>query len=316
MKELKALKTTKFWFKNNKAYYKDTHGYFYVIDKGNDNAVLACVELSGRSKHTGWYASESEFLDEYKKFQTDNSASHGSISYVIKKRGYKKVSPEDRRVIFRLPYFRLDIELKHESCTCHVAHKWCALMEGYSQFGNEPRFLNADWVEDLIKRWITYTENAPKQNDGGVSYSKPREIPITDNEIKINTKKQFINMQKIQNRRFMFNPQTGTLLLGRQHGKNVLTGSHAEEHGDMNTGEPFDDFIRGWIGGTDINYENGIIHFAPNIPKGHVELFDKGFTTLKMFTQNGANGNTIIRGFPCEWEQALNNIISGEKNVA
>ena len=108
----------------------------------------------------------------------------------------------------------------------------------------------------------------------------------------------------------MFNPETGTLILGRQYSGNELVASHAEEHGNANTGEPFDDFIRGWIG-TTRGYDDGVIHFAPPITNNSFpERFDKGFSTLEMFAANGANENTLIRGFPGAWEQSLSNIIS------
>ena len=134
-------------------------------------------------------------------------------------------------------------------------------------------------------------------------------ITIKSKEMKVDTVHQSFNMQKIQNRRFMFNPKTGTLILGRQYAdKGKLVSSHAEEHGRMNTGEPYDNFIRGWVG-TGRGYIDGVIHFAPSISKENLTMFDKGFSTLEMFVKNGATENTLIRGFPDKWEQALKHII-------
>ena len=190
--ELKSLKPTKFWFKNKRAYYKDKHGYFYYIDKydlpnkksreefevfkGNEDAVLASVNLAGRPIHIRWYSSEREFLDKYNRFCAETPASHGTASYTIKKRGYSKKAPEDRGIAFRLPYFRLDNELEYESCTFKVASKWCALMQGYKQFGSEP-FMNLDWVQDLIKRWVGHKESVPKQNDGNAVFLSKSHLP-------------------------------------------------------------------------------------------------------------------------------------------
>ena len=129
--------------------------------------------------------------------------------------------------------------------------------------------------------------------------------------MRIDTAQSSFDMQEIQNRRFMFNPQTGTLILGRQYSGNQIVSSHAEEHGRMDAGEPFDDFVRGWIG-TGRSYTNGVIHFAPPIPKEHPEIFDKGYSTLEMFAQNGTDSNTVIRGFPGAWEQPLSSIIDNE----
>jgi hypothetical protein len=137
---------------------------------------------------------------------------------------------------------------------------------------------------------------------------------ITHVETVIDTKRQSFDMQKIANRRFMFNPKTGTLILGKQYKSGKLISSHAVEHGRAETGEPFDDFIRGWVG-TGGQFDNGIIHIAPPIPKDHALMFGKGFSTLEMFARNGANGDTVIRGFPYAWKQPLSNLINFEKFI-
>ena len=124
----------------------------------------------------------------------------------------------------------------------------------------------------------------------------------------LDTHRATFNIQQIQNRRFMFQPETGTLILGYQYKGNRLASSHAEEHFDSGTKEPFDSFIRGWVG-TGKDYKNGIIHFAPNIDSSNAEIFDKAFSVLEMFRANNANGNTIVRGFGSAWEQPLENIL-------
>ena len=115
-------------------------------------------------------------------------------------------------------------------------------------------------------------------------------------------------MQAIENRRFMYQPQTGTLILGYQfHGKDLVS-SHAEEHHASGAQEPFDSFIRGWIG-TGRSYPDGVIHFAPNIDSRNTEQFDRAFSTLEMFRENNANGKTVIRGFGDKWERPFSEII-------
>ena len=115
-------------------------------------------------------------------------------------------------------------------------------------------------------------------------------------------------MQAIENRRFMYQPQTGTLILGYQfHGKDLVS-SHAEEHHASGAQEPFDSFIRGWIG-TGRSYPDGVIHFAPNIDSRNTEQFDRAFSTLEMFRENNANGKTVIRGFGDKWEQSFSEIM-------
>ena len=99
----------------------------------------------------------------------------------------------------------------------------------------------------------------------------------------------------------------------RDPGGNKIVSSHAEEHGRIiGNKEPYDNFIRGWIGANK-SYPYAVIHFAPPIPKENPALFDKGFSTLEMFVKNGAVRNTLIRGFPDKWEQPLSKIIKFDK---
>ncbi len=126
--------------------------------------------------------------------------------------------------------------------------------------------------------------------------------------MRIDTNSFSFDIHKIDNRRFMFNPQTGTLILGYPYSGRKLQSSHAEEHAAADTGEVFDDFIRGWIG-TGRNYKDGVIHFAPGISTANVSMFEKGFDTLEMFAVNGANKNTVVRAFGEVWEQPLSELI-------
>jgi antirestriction protein ArdC len=136
-------------------------------------------------------------------------------------------------------------------------------------------------------------------------------IDITDIDMRIDTQRQSFYMQAIRNRRFMFNPQTKTLILGRQYRRDALVESHAEEHGRIAPDEPFDDFVRGWVG-TGTDYQHGVIHFAPAIVEGSPEQFDRGYLTLEAFARNGAGDTTVVRGFSGAWEQPLSEIIDME----
>lgn len=141
-----------------------------------------------------------------------------------------------------------------------------------------------------------------------------RKVEIIKGLMSIDTNTEYFDMQDIENRRFMFSPQTGTLLLGVQYSSNAIFYSHAEEHHRIGVREDFDRFVRGWVGaGKD--YKDGIIHFSPNVPVTVTELFNKGFDTLEMFSRNNANGNTIVRGFGRRWEQPLSDIITRNKEA-
>ena len=103
----------------------------------------------------------------------------------------------------------------------------------------------------------------------------------------LDTRSMSFDMREIDNRRFMFSPQAGELILGRQYRGGQLYKSHAEEHFDSGAKAPFDSFIRGWIG-TGRDYPDGVIHFAPNIGTDNIPAFDNAFSTLQMFSENGA----------------------------
>ena len=115
--------------------------------------------------------------------------------------------------------------------------------------------------------------------------------------MKLDVAVQAFDMQDISNRRFMYNPRTGILVLGQQYGKTRgLPGSHADDLAQAGIRSGFDDFVRGWVG-TGKNYPAGIIHFAPNVDAQNIFLFNRAFDTLEMFQRNGALPDTVVRGF-------------------
>ena len=132
-------------------------------------------------------------------------------------------------------------------------------------------------------------------------------IPIVPEIMRIDTRTQAIDMQQIGNRRFLFNPKTGVLVLGRQYQEtSLVNASHAVELADAGITK---DFVRGWIG-TGRNYPKGVIHFAPCVDSGNISLFDRAFDTLEMFRENGALAGTVVRGFGSRWEQPLSAILT------
>jgi hypothetical protein len=137
-------------------------------------------------------------------------------------------------------------------------------------------------------------------------------VQITDNPMRIDTKLQSLDMQAISNRRFLFNSQTGTLILGNSNKDNF--SEFESEHAKFAANESFNSFTLGWIG-VGKGYRDGVIHFSPPVPKDNAAMFDNAFATLEMFARNGANGGTVIRGFPGAWEQPLSNLINFEKFI-
>lgn len=122
----------------------------------------------------------------------------------------------------------------------------------------------------------------------------------------VDVKWEIIDILRIDNRRFMYNPQTGILILGNEmYGKSICS-SHAQEFYASKAEGHFDDYLRGWIG-VSKNYPHGIIHFAPAVS---IEQFDRGFDTLLIFTKlEGINGDTFVRGFCSSPEVRLKDLL-------
>lgn len=131
--------------------------------------------------------------------------------------------------------------------------------------------------------------------------------------MRIDTVGQAIDMQQIDNRRFMFNPDTGVLVLGRQYADTgIINSNHAQELADAGITKDYDGFVRGWIGAGG-EYPYGVIHFAPSVDERNITLFERAFDTLEMFARNGGLAPTVIRGFGNRWEQPFCAILPGLK---
>lgn len=116
-------------------------------------------------------------------------------------------------------------------------------------------------------------------------------VELTDKLTIINTFKEIVNLSGTKNRRFMYNPKTGTLLLGDVN-KDVSNSSHESEFNIADIKEKYDDFVRGWIGFDKKEFKNGIIHFYSTI-----NSYDDIFDTIVMFAyMGGINPKTKIRG--------------------
>ena len=145
-KELKKIKPVKFYNSNGETYWRDSDGYFYTASKYDlpnkknkaeweqfhDNPDAVLIQYwSGtyHERHIVWFDNISVFMGQWKDI-VKNAPSYCAVpKYEIIKRGYTKVKPDDRRVIFRLPYFPVDMD-------------------------NRPaEFLARVWVNEVDKRW-------------------------------------------------------------------------------------------------------------------------------------------------------------------
>ena len=138
-----------------------------------------------------------------------------------------------------------------------------------------------------------------------------KNIVIAQREaIVANLKLEQVDLSNVGNRRFMYNPNTGTLLLGGEDvekGSREMVSSHAEEFHEAAIKENFDDFVRGWIGYNSRQYRHGIIHFAPNICEA---TFNQGFDTLTAFaSQLHIDGKTKVLNFVKYGEQLMGDLL-------
>ena len=102
--------------------------------------------------------------------------------------------------------------------------------------------------------------------------------------MRIDTAPQAIDMQQIDNRRFMFHPGTGMLVMGRQYAvTSMANSSHAQELADAGIRKDYDGFVRGWVG-TGGEYPYGVIHFGPSVDERNIaeraeEMTDRVFAS-------------------------------------
>lgn len=122
----------------------------------------------------------------------------------------------------------------------------------------------------------------------------------------IDVKREIIDILQITNRRFMYNPQTGTLILGDEmYGKSICS-SHAQEFHASQAEGRFDDYLRGWIG-VSKSYPHGIVHFAPAVS---MEQFDCGFDALQMFARlEGVNEGKYSINSLVYWVTYVHNVV-------
>ena len=131
---------------------------------------------------------------------------------------------------------------------------------------------------------------------------------IIDEHMVIDTKNDTFFMLEMKNRCFVYNPKAGTLLLGKQQPRGIV-GSHKDILYQSRVKEPIENFVCGWVGTNKKQYKQGVIHFAENIPIDNINLFNAGCDTLEMFRKNGANDQTIVRGFGDVGERPLASIL-------
>jgi len=119
---------------------------------------------------------------------------------------------------------------------------------------------------------------------------------------------------KDDNRRFMFNPVTGTFVIGERDvlskGSGVPESHDSEFKSSGAPGSRHDYMISGWVG-IGGKYKNGVIHFAPPIFDMDMEdqaVKQAAMSAIEGFKKSGANKNTILRNFGTSGERKLGTV--------
>lgn len=175
-------------------------------------------------------------------------------------------------------------------------------------------YISDDTLQALQVQGYRLNQGVVEKNQGEQLITL-QPVSIERRLMKLNVKIHCFDMQEIENRRFMYNPKSGVLIFGYQYGKTKgLPGNHADDLALAGIKQNYDDFVRGWVG-TGRHYPDGVIHFAPNIDSRNLSLFEKGFDTLEMFSNNGARDKTVVRAFGDKWEQPLSSILHPEPEI-
>ena len=174
-KEIKKMKAKKFWNKGGDVLWVDDLGYIYSADKDtlpskykneewnkfhdNPNAikvtyVLATLDNIHGNAKTKWFESKESFLQFYETEKKNVPGYCTFPRYEIVRVGYKREKPEDRKVIWRLPYIDLDMELACGTPINRIAMNWCRrcdkLLRGQQGFSDFSFFM------DVIERYKAY----------------------------------------------------------------------------------------------------------------------------------------------------------------
>ncbi|MBQ2177180.1 MAG: hypothetical protein II453_19705 [Alphaproteobacteria bacterium] len=149
-KEIRKMKAKRFYNKEGEILWVDDLGYIYSAEKvampnkinkaewekfhDNPNAVLVSYVLATPDNIYGkaeikWFENKEAFLQFYQSEKAKVLPYAASPRYEIKRIGYKKPKPEDRKVILRLPYINLDGELAYGTPAEDIALSWSRMCD-------------------------------------------------------------------------------------------------------------------------------------------------------------------------------------------
>lgn len=180
--DIRRMKARRFYSKNGIVYWRDSDGYFYFASKCDlprrenisewsifhdrpDAVLVDCRWGLFHTRERRWWLNMEDFLRWYRDTAVPGTPSFSSApEYNVIKTGYRKLSPEKRKVIFRLPYYPVDNENKSPE---RVAAVWNRQVND-NWFGNNSA-IPERIITDMIKQWREYKENTGRSSIlGGV----------------------------------------------------------------------------------------------------------------------------------------------------
>lgn len=144
----------KFWIDENGLFYGAVKRWLpsrhqieeYKIFANNMKAVLVSYGTEVAFRTTRWFCDFNSFLEEFRPLKEKNS----SMYYVVQKYGYRKLHPNDRKVIVSFPNFALKKEI--ELAQTETANKNIVVDRvARTWIGKQ----NSQDVQDLVKKLIS-----------------------------------------------------------------------------------------------------------------------------------------------------------------
>lgn len=170
-RELKKLKPYKFYNKNNEVMWVDDNGCVYTAEKHllpnkenkaeynqfKDNPDAVSVRFTdGRFSDNysiRWFDNIDTFKDFFQELHRDRNPVFGKPSYEIRKRGYNRKNPDDRKCILKLPYINLNKELQNGTPIPNIVDCWARKCSSSWQGRN---FDIHDYLTEVITYYIEW----------------------------------------------------------------------------------------------------------------------------------------------------------------
>ena len=168
-KELKRLKPHKFYNKNGEIMWIDNNGCIYTAEKwcmpnkknkaeyeqfkNNSEAVFVKFTKGtyGTDYSRRWFDNIDVFKEFFQELHKDRNPSYATPTYEVLNRGYRRIDPNDRKVILKLPYMNICKELRMGTPITNIAACWAKMCDRSWQGSN---LCIQDFLVDVIQHYI------------------------------------------------------------------------------------------------------------------------------------------------------------------